>query len=242
MSHIDPGGSDPAGGPGPAGPAPAWGPGPRTKVRRLRERARYERAAIDAILDEGFVCHFGFCSGDGPAVLPTAYARVGDVLYLHGAAANHALETIGDGAPVCVTVTLVDGVVLARAAFHHSINYRSVVAYGRASEVRDPVEKRAALEAVVEHIVPGRSADAREPTDSELLATRVVRVEVDEASAKVREGGPKDDPGDLAAGGIWAGHVPLRTVAGDPVPDDHGPAGERLPVPPYLTPYRRPGR
>jgi uncharacterized protein len=170
--------------------------------------------------------------------MPTGYARAGDVLYVHGAAANHALRTVGDGAPVCVAVTLVDGLVLARAAFHHSINYRSVMLYGRAYEVRDEDEKRRALDAVVEHIVPGRTADARGPSEIELLSTRVVRIEIDEASAKVRTGGPKDDPPDIEAGGIWAGHLPLATVPGTPVPDDHG--DDRPPVPPYVSGYRRP--
>lgn len=224
-------------------PDPPWRATDRTKVRRLPERGRYDRETIERILDEGFVCHLGFCTEEGPVVLPTAYARVGDVLYLHGASANHALRSIGDGAPVCVVVTLVDGLVLARAAFHHSINYRSVVVYGHGSEVRDPEEKRMALEAVVEHIVPGRTADARGPNDSELRATRVVRIPIDEASAKVRAGGPKDDPEDIEAGGIWAGHLPLCVVTGDAVPDDHGPAGagaEGLDVPAYVAGYRRP--
>ena len=221
----------------------AWRTTARTKVRRLPERGRYDRETIERILDEGFICHLGFCTDDGPVVVPTAFARVGDVLYLHGASANHALRSIGDGAPVCVVVTLLDGLVLARAAFHHSINYRSVVVYGHGTEVTDPVEKRRALEAVVEHIVPGRTADARGPNDSELRATRVVRIPIDEASAKVRAGGPKDDPEDIEAGGIWAGHLPLRVVPGAPVEDDHGPDGARaegLGVPGYLAGYRRP--
>jgi uncharacterized protein len=216
-----------------------WRTGPRSKVRRLPDRARYDRASVEAILDEGFVCHVGFSTDSGPVVLPTGYARVGDALYLHGAAANHALRTVGDGAAVCVTVTLVDGLVLARSAFHHSINYRSVVVYGRASEVRDPDEKRAALEAVVEHIVPGRSADARGPNDSELRATRVVRVGIDEASAKVREGGPKDDPEDLEVEDVWAGHLPLAMVTGEPVVDEAGHV--TAPLPAYVARYRRPG-
>lgn len=222
-------------------PVPAgWRTGPRTTVRRKSERGRYDRETIAAILDEGFICHLGFCTDDGPVVLPTAYARVGEAVYLHGAPANSALRSIGDGAAVTVAVTLVDGLVLARSGFHHSINYRSVVLYGHAHEVRDEQEKRSALDAVVEQIVPGRTADARGATDSELRATRVVRVTVDEASAKVRTGGPIDDPEDVEAGGIWAGHIPLAVVAGPPVPDEHG--SDDIPVPGYASQYRRPGR
>lgn len=216
-----------------------WRSGRRSKVRRLPERAAYDRETVEAILDEGFVCHVAFSTDEGPVVLPTGYARVGEVVYLHGAAANHALRTIGDGTPVCVAVTLVDGLVLARSAFHHSINYRSVVIYGRAEEVRDPAEKRAALDAVVEQIVPGRGADARGPDETELRATRVVRVTVDEVSAKLRAGGPKDDPEDIERGGIWAGHLPLTVVPGTPVPDEHR---EHLAVPGYVARYARPGR
>lgn len=215
------------------------GPMPRTTLRRHAERGRYDRATIDRILDEAYICHLGFCTDDGPVVVPTAYARVEDVLYVHGAAANHALRTIGDGAPVCLAVTLVDGIVLARAAFNHSFNYRSVMLYGHAYEVTDPTEKRVALDAVVEHIVPGRTADARAGNASEVRATRVVRIAIEEASAKVREGGPKDEPEDVAAGGIWAGHLPLAMVPGVPIPDTHG--DERLPVPGYVAGYRRPG-
>lgn len=214
-----------------------WRSGSRTAVRRKSERGRYDRETIEAVLDEAFVCHLGFTTAEGTAVVPTAFARVGDVLYLHGAPANHALRSIGDGAPVTVAVTLVDGLVLARAGFHHSINYRSVVAYGRAHEVTDEAEKRRALDAVVEHIVPGRTADARGASVSELRATRVVRVTVDEVSAKVRAGGPVDDPEDVQAGGIWAGHIPLATVAGAPIADEESAS---TPVPDYASLYRRP--
>jgi uncharacterized protein len=173
----------------------------------------------------------------GPVVIPTAYGRIGDHLYLHGAPANATLRHASPGVPVCVTVTLVDGLVLARSAFHHSINYRSVVIYGTGVEVTADEEKRAALAAVVEHIVPGRGAEARPPTTSELRATRVVRVPLHEASAKVRTGGPKDDPEDLDLP-IWAGQVPLRTTATPPVADDGNPHG--MAVPGYLTDYARP--
>ncbi len=239
---ADRGGEAAPGAPGAGDQAPdgGWRTGPRATVRRKADRGRYDRETIEAILDEAFICHLGFCTDDGPVVVPTAYARVGDAVYLHGAPANHALRSVGDGAPVTVTVTLVDGLVLARSGFHHSINYRSVVLFGRATEVDDEWEKRAALDAVVEHIVPGRTRDARGPSDSELRATRVVRVEVDEASAKVRSGGPVDDPEDVEAGGVWAGHIPLSVVAGPPVPDElDAPA---LPVPGYASHYRRPGK
>ncbi len=218
----------------------AWRTGRRSKVRRLPERGAYDRETVEAILDEGFVCHLGFCTDRGPAVLPTGYARVGDALYVHGATANHALRTIGAGMPVCLVVTLVDGLVFARSGFHHSMNYRSVVVYGTATEVRDPVEKRAALDAVVEQIAPGRTADARGANARELRSTRVVRISIDEASAKIRTGGPKDDPEDIDAGGVWAGHLPLAVVPGVPVPDEHG--EDDVPVPDYVVHYRRPSR
>ena len=222
-----------------ASPSAPEAPSARARVRRLAERGRYDRAEVEAILDEGFVCHVGWVGETGPVVIPTAYGRIGDHLYLHGAPANATLRHASPGVPVCVTVTLVDGLVLARSAFHHSINYRSVVIYGTGVEVTDDEEKRAALAAVVEHIVPGRGADARPPTTSELRATRVVRVPLHEASAKVRTGGPKDDPEDLDLP-VWAGQVPLRTVR-DPAgrrrrqPARHG--GARIPD--RLRPSRR---
>jgi nitroimidazol reductase NimA-like FMN-containing flavoprotein (pyridoxamine 5'-phosphate oxidase superfamily) len=212
-------------------------PSDRTRVRRLAERACYETEEVYRILDEGFVCHAAFCTAAGPVVLPTGYARVGDRLYLHGATGNHMLRTLGAGAPACVTVTLVDGLVLARSAFHHSINYRSVVVFGTAREVTDRDEKQAALTAVVDHIVPGRSADARPPNDEELRATRVVRLALAEASAKVRTGGPKDDASDYHLP-VWAGHIPLRLVAGQPVPGDG--IDPQVEAPAYATAYRRP--
>jgi len=220
-------------------PVNGWRTGSRSKVRRLPERGHYDRESVEQILDEGFVCHVGFCTEDGPVVIPTGYARVGDAVYLHGAPANHMLRTIGEGAAVSIVVTLVDGIVLARSGFHHSINYRSVVVYGRGEEVTDTDEKRAALDAVVEQIVPGRTADARGANTSELRKTRVVRVRIDEVSAKVRTGPPKTDPEDIEAGGIWAGVLPLLVRPGEPVPDESG--GDLPPVPAYVTTYRRPG-
>ncbi len=217
-------------------PRESFGPGPMTKVRRLPERARYDRASVHAILDEGWVCHLGFSVGDRTAVLPTLYGRVEDILYLHGAPANHALRSAEATAGACVTVTLVDGLVLARSAFHHSVNYRSVVCYGPASEVTDLEEKRAALLAIVDHVLPGRAGDARPPSREELRATRVTKFVIAEASAKVRAGGPKEDPEDLALEGIWAGELPLCVVAGNPVPDN----GVVAPVPGYVSRYGRP--
>jgi len=215
------------------------GPSRRARVRRLPERGRYDRATVDSILDEGFVCHLGVCSPDGPVVIPTAYVRVGDCIYLHGAPANYALRRAVDGDSVCLAVTLVDALVLARSAFHHSINYRSVMVFGVAHEVEDFDEKRTALMAFVDHVVPGRSPDTRPPSDSELRATRVVKVDIDEVSAKVRTGGPKDDPEDLDLTGIWAGEMPLRVVPGPPLADDSAPV--TVPVPSYLLAYKRPG-
>ncbi len=210
----------------------------RVRVRRLAERGRYDRQSVDAILDEGFVCHVGVVGPDGPAVIPTAYGRHGDWLYLHGAPANAMLGAAGSG-PICVTVTLVDGLVLARSAFHHSINYRSVVIYGAGEEVTDPDEKRRAMDILVEHLVPGRRADARPPTVAELRATRVVRLHLGEASAKVRVGGPKDDEEDLALP-IWAGELPMAPAIGPPVGASDLPAG--IEPPDYVRGYRRAGR
>lgn len=216
----------------PSEPAPS----PRVRVRRLAERGHYERSTISSILDEGLVCHVGFADSGSPIVIPTAYARTGDLVYLHGAVGNAALRALATGAPACVTVTLVDGLVLARSAFHHSLNYRSVVIFGCATEVTDIEEKRTALTAIVEHIVPGRTADARPPTDAELRATRVLSMSISEASAKVRVGGPNDDPDDMSRP-VWAGHVPLRLVADVPVADrDHPPT---VPPPGYVRDYGR---
>jgi nitroimidazol reductase NimA-like FMN-containing flavoprotein (pyridoxamine 5'-phosphate oxidase superfamily) len=200
---------------------------PRTRVRRRAERARYDVVTIHAILDAAHLAHVGFVVEGAPRVLPMAYGRVDDALYLHGAAGNALLQAI-DGADVCVTVTVLDGLVLARAAFKHSMNYRSVVLLGVAQRVVDDDEKRVAFDAVVDHAVPGRSRVARRATRSEVRATSVVRVPIHEGSAKVRRGGPNDEDADLALG-VWAGHVPLRLVAGDPVPVDA--AAAALPPP-----------
>src|SRR5882757_983778 len=171
-------------------------PTDRTTVRRLPKRANYDREVVDAIIDEALSCHVGFAIDGRPWVMPTIHARVDDRLYLHGAAANHMLKSLVGGVEACVTITLVDGLVLARSQFHHSMNYRSVMIFGLANRVEDDGEKRAALHALVEHVVPGRSADARPPNDSELRATTVLTLAIDEASAKVRTGGPVDDEED----------------------------------------------
>ncbi len=193
-------------------------PSPRVRVRRHAERARYERPTIDAILDAALICHLGVVVDGQPVVLPTGFVRCGDVLYLHGAPANRSLHAALDAA--CVTVTHLDGLVLARSAMNHSMNYRSAVVMGKARLVSDPVEKRAALGAVVEHLVPGRAAEVRGMTDAEVARTMVVALDLGACSAKVRTGPPIDDDADLTLA-VWAGVVPLRLVAGPEVPEAH---------------------
>jgi uncharacterized protein len=210
-------------------------PTPRTRVRRLPKRGVYERTQIDSILDEGLVCHVGFVHDGHPVVIPTLFARVGDVIYFHGSAASRMLRTAAGGVEACLTVTLLDGLVLARSAFHHSANYRSVVAFGRAQMIEERAEKLAALEAFAERAVPGRWAEVRRPTAKELKATTVLSLPLDEASAKVRSGPPIDDEEDYALD-VWAGVLPLRLVAGEPVADPRLPAG--IPVPEYAREYR----
>ena len=210
----------------------------RTRVRRHAERSSYERSTVHAILDEGLICHLGFVHEGAPFVIPTMYARIGEAIYLHGAPASRMLKTLAAGVEVSVAVTLLDGLVLARSAFHHSMNYRSVVVQGQATEVTDPEEKMLAFQALVGHVVTGRWADARIPTDKELGATRVLKLPLASVSAKLRSGGPKDDPGDLERQ-VWAGVIPLAVTPGAPIaaPDlIEGPA-----VPAYASAYRRPG-
>lgn len=204
-------------------------PTERTRVRRLPKRASYEAETIYAILDEGLVCHVGFAVDGQPYVIPTTYARIGDQLYVHGSAASRMLRTLAGAVPVCVTVTLLDGLVLARSAFHHSMNYRSVVVLGTATEVVDPTERLAALEAIVEHMRPGRWNDVRPPSEPELHATAVLRLPLAEASAKIRTGPPIDDDADLTRG-CWAGEIPLRLTPQTPVPDPQLAAGIALPA------------
>ena len=203
-------------------------------MRRLPKRGFYDRKTIDAILDEALVCHVGFVHDGHPVVIPTLFARVGDLVYFHGSAASRMLRTLTSGAEVCLTVTLLDGLVLARSAFHHSANYRSVVVFGRAQMIEERTEKLAALEAFAERVAPGRWNEVREPTPKELKATTVLSLALDEASAKVRTGPPVDDEEDYALD-VWAGVIPLRLVAGEPVPDPRLRAG--IPVPAYARAY-----
>jgi nitroimidazol reductase NimA-like FMN-containing flavoprotein (pyridoxamine 5'-phosphate oxidase superfamily) len=194
-------------------------PSERTKVKRLPDRGAYAREAIDTILDEGLVCHLGFVQDRQPYVIPTLFARVGDEVYVHGSAASRMLRGLRVGLDACLTVTLVDGLVLARSIFHHSVNYRSVVVLGRAVEVTDPDEKVRALEAFTARILPGRWADVRPPSRQELKATSILKLPLDEASAKIRTGPPKDEEADYALP-VWAGVIPVALTAGEPVPDD----------------------
>lgn len=212
------------------------GPTPRTTLKRRAQRGVHEHATILAILDEALVCHMGFVVDGQPFVLPTAYARIGDHLYLHGSPSNRMLRTGKGGLGLCVTVTLVDGLVLARSAFHHSMNYRSVVLLGTATEVVDPAEKRAAFQALVEHVAPGRYPSVRPPTDDEITGTLVLRLPINEGSAKVRSGPPIDDEADYAWP-VWAGVVPLALGAGAPLPDPR--LDPEHTVPAYAAAYAR---
>jgi nitroimidazol reductase NimA-like FMN-containing flavoprotein (pyridoxamine 5'-phosphate oxidase superfamily) len=216
----------------------AYRPTPRTTPTRYRERAQYDRETVHAILDEALICHLGYLSAGRPVVLPTTHARLGETLYLHGSTgggpmlAATAAEATGSGLPVCVTATLVDGLVLARSAMHHSVNFRSVVVVGDARVVADPEEKLRALCCLLDHIRPGRAADCRTPNARELAATGMLALDLVEVSAKVRAGAPVDDPDDARLP-HWAGVVPLSLTAGTPVPaDDLDPA---TPLPGYLT-------
>ena len=205
----------------------------------MHENAAYDRATIDAILDAALFCHLGFERDGQPYVIPTLHARLGDLLYVHGSAASRTVRALGEGIPACVTVTLLDGIVLARSVFEHSINYRSVVVLGTATTVTDPDEKYAVLEAFTEKLLPGRFADARPPTRKELKATGVLSLPLTEASAKVRTGAPDDGDTPDAELDVWAGHIPLVVTALAPVP-----APELRPgtvVPAYAKRYRRDG-
>jgi hypothetical protein len=211
----------------------------RVRLRRKRERGSYERDVIDAILDEALIAHLGTVSQDGqPIVVPMLHARSGDVVYCHGSVASRSLRAMREGVPACLTVSLLDGLVLARSAMHHSANYRSAIILGVARAVEDDSEKQAALRAIVEHIVPGRAAHIRGPSANELKATAVLALPIDEASAKVRTGPPVDDDEDHAVE-VWAGVLPLRTVLGAPEPDPALRAGIELPA--HAADYSRPG-
>jgi nitroimidazol reductase NimA-like FMN-containing flavoprotein (pyridoxamine 5'-phosphate oxidase superfamily) len=205
----------------------------RTKVRRLRERGHYEIETIHAILDEALICHVGFVVDGNPVVIPTIHWREGDMLYFHGSAASRMLRSLKDGVAACVTVTLLDGLVLARSSFHHSMNYRSVVVFGKAHEVPED-EKVRVLDALVEHVVRGRSKEVRGPNLKELRQTLVLSMPIDEASAKTRTGGPVDDDEDYALP-VWAGVLPLKLTPGEAIADRDVTAD----VPAYVKEYRR---
>ncbi len=211
-------------------------PTERTQVKRLPKRGKYDRETVNAILDAGFVCHVGFNVDVQPYVIPTNYGRSGEILYLHGSAASRMLRTLSEGVPVSVTVTHVDGLVLARSAFHHSVNYRSVVILGTARLVEDAAEKMEALRVFTEHVMKGRWDDVRQPTEQELKATSVLALPLEEVSAKVRTGGPVDDEADYALP-AWAGVLPLETVAKEPIPDPQRKVDR--PLPGYLQKYPR---
>ena len=206
----------------------------RTRVRRLAKRGTYELEAIHAIIDEALICHAGFVVDGMPVVIPTIHWRDGDVLYMHGSAASRMLRSLRDGGvDACVTITLLDGLVLARSAFHHSMNYRSAMIFGKAREVTGE-EKLRALETLVEHVVRGRSRDVRPPNESELKQTLVLALPIEEASAKVRTGGPVDDEEDYALP-VWAGVLPMRLTPGEPIADK----GVAMNAPDYVTRYTR---
>ena len=210
-------------------------PTERTRVIREPQRAIYDRAAIYAILDEAFICHVGFTADSQTYVIPTMFARVNDSIYFHGSAASRMLRNLSDGLPVCITVTLADGLVLARSVFNHSMNYRSVVALGTAQLIDDPAEKLAALHAFTEKILHGRWHDARQPNEKELKATSILKLPLTEVSAKVRTGPVEDDADDYALK-VWAGIVPLRLVAGTPIRDER--CDPSLPIPAYAKDFR----
>ena len=211
-------------------------PTERTQVKRLPKRGKYDHETVYSILDSGFVCHVGFNADGQPYVIPTNYGRSGDTLYLHGSAASRMLRTLSEGVPVCVTVTHVDGLVLARSAFHHSVNYRSVVILGTARLVEDLAEKMEALRIFTEHVMKGRWDDVRQPTEQELKGTTVLSLPLEEVSAKVRTGGPIDDEADYALP-VWAGVLPLEIVPKAPLPDAR--LKTDTPLPAYIKNYSR---
>jgi uncharacterized protein len=209
----------------------------RTTLKRLPQRGNFDRALVNQILDEGFVCHVGFAVDGKPFVIPTGYARVGDNLLIHGSQASRMLRTLERGIDVCVTITLIDGLVLARSAFHHSMNYRSVVIFGNAKAVDDPDEKLAALRALSDHMIPGRWDDVREPNQRELQQTTVLSLKIDEVSAKIRTGPPIDDEADYGLD-VWAGVIPLKLDAKAPIADARLSANGEAPR--YAREYARP--
>jgi nitroimidazol reductase NimA-like FMN-containing flavoprotein (pyridoxamine 5'-phosphate oxidase superfamily) len=213
-------------------------PSDRVRIRRKRERGAYDRETIEQILDEALIAHLGVVDADGqPFVVPTLHARHGDVVYCHGSPAGRTLKALAAGAPACLTVSLIDGLVLARSAMHHSANYRSVVILARARLLVDPAEKLRALEAIVEQLVPNRWAEVRPPSENEMKATAVLALPLDEASAKVRTGPPLDDEEDYAMD-TWAGVIPLSLSPGTPTPDPR--LDGKIPLPGHVSAYRRP--
>jgi len=211
-------------------------PTQRTTIHRMPTRAAYDRVVVEAILDEGLYCHLGFTVDGQPYVIPTIHARADDRLYVHGSSASRMLRSLKTGVPMCVTVTILDGLVFARSAFHHSVNYRSVVVLGVALEVTDPLEKYDALKAVVDHVAPNRWDDVRRPTEQELKATSVLRLPLEEVSAKIRTGPPLDDEEDYLLP-CWAGELPLRLTPQVPLPDPRLPS--ETSVPSYIRAYQR---
>jgi uncharacterized protein len=209
-------------------------PSVRTNVKRHPERGNYDRSTIDAILDEALICHLGFTIDGQPFVIPTIHARDGDVLYVHGSPGSRMLRNAKEGLDICVTATLLDGLVLARSVYNHSMNYRSVVVLGRAREVTHREEKLRAMQRVVEHVVPGRWEDARQPNDGEIKGTTILALSLDEASAKIRTGPPTDDEADLGLA-VWAGVIPLALQASAPLADE----GVEAEAPGYAARYRR---
>jgi nitroimidazol reductase NimA-like FMN-containing flavoprotein (pyridoxamine 5'-phosphate oxidase superfamily) len=208
----------------------------KNRIKRLPKRGSYDRESIYRILDEALICHVGFAEQGHPYVIPINFARVGDTILLHGAKASRLLKHVAGGHPVCVEATLVDGLVLARSVFHHSVNYRSVVLFGKGRPVEAEQEKLSALEAITEHLIPGRWKEARRPSRKELNATQVVAIKIDEASAKIRLGPPADDEADYALP-IWAGILPLEEQALAPIPDERMPQSASLPG--YIAHYSR---
>jgi uncharacterized protein len=209
----------------------------RTRLKRMPKRASYDRDVVNHLLDTALVCHVGFSVDAQPYVIPTLHVRIGDRLYIHGSAASRMLGSAAGGAPICVTVTHIDGLVMARAAFHHSVNYRSVVILGVATLVVDPAEKLAVMKGLIDHVAPGRWDYIRQPYDKELLATSVLSIPIDEASAKLRSGGPIDDEADYALP-IWAGEIPLATSTLAPVVDAR--VDPSIPLPTHVANYRLP--
>jgi hypothetical protein len=212
----------------------------RTKIRTNAIRAVYDIDAVNKIIDESFICHIGFVVNNQPFVIPTCYGRENNKIFFHGAKGSRMLKTIKAGTEICVTIFIVDGIVLARSAFNHTINYRSIMIFGKACEINDPLDKTNALKIITEHIIKGRWNNVRKPTDKELNATSLLSLEINEASAKVRTGPPIDDEGDLKSD-VWAGVLPLKIISEEPINDllTNGVANQNIPLPDYIKNYRK---